>query len=69
MVVMAWVERERPLPASSHCGPGDSFQIPDNLAQACEPLTPDQLRLTCTLSDAIISLLRHYWQGDFKGQV
>ncbi len=73
MVVMAWVERERPLPASSRCGPGDSFQLPDNLVHACDPLTPHascyQLRLTCTLSDAIISLLRGYWQGDFKGQV
>lgn len=73
MVVMAWMERERLLPASSRCGPGDSFQLPDNLEQVCDLLTPQashyQLRLTCTLSDAIILLPRGYWQGDFKGQV
>jgi len=73
MVMMAWMERVRLLPASSRCGLGDSFQLPDNLVQVCDLLTPQasryQLRLTCTLSDAIILLLRSYWQGYFKGQV
>lgn len=57
---------------SSRCGPGDSFQLPDNLVQAFDLLTPQasryQLRLTCTLTDAINLLLRRYWQGDCKSQ-
>lgn len=52
------------------CGPGDTIQLPDNLAQACDPLTPQpscyQLPLTHTHTDAIILLHRVYWHRGFK---
>lgn len=60
-----------PSPSSSPCcGPRDGIQLPDNLAQACDPLTPQpscyQLPLTHTQSDAIILLQRVYWHRGFK---
>lgn len=60
-----------PPPSSSPCcGPRDSIQLPDNLAQDRDPLTPQpscyQLPLTHTQSDAIILLQRVYWHRGFK---
>lgn len=60
-----------PPPSSSPCcGPRDGIQLPDNLAQARDPLTPQpscyQLPLTHTQSDAIILLQRVYWHRGFK---
>lgn len=52
------------------CGPRDGIQLPDNLAQACDPLTPPpsryQLPLTHTQSDTIILLQRVYWHRGYK---
>lgn len=57
-------------PSSPCCGPRDGIQLPDNLAQARDPLTPQpscyQLPLTHTQSDAIILLQRVYWHREFK---
>lgn len=60
-----------PPPSSSPCcGPRDGIQLPDNLAQDRDPLTPQpscyQLPLTHTQSDAIILLQRVYWHRGFK---
>lgn len=48
----------------------DGIQLPDNLAQACDLLTPPpscyQLPLTHTQSDTIILLQRVYWHRGFK---
>lgn len=62
------VARNRCAPA---VGQGNGIQLPDDLAQTRNPLTPQdlpyQLPLTYTVSDAIILLQRVCWESGFKG--